>query len=67
MVILHEYFLLQALSSEANELLPVYNKTCQRQYSTPVQTHDWSSQIHSAMFIRPFSTNSRNKHQHNTS
>ncbi|XP_050717379.1 pyruvate dehydrogenase (acetyl-transferring) kinase, mitochondrial-like isoform X1 [Eriocheir sinensis] len=58
---------LKALSSEANELLPVYNKTCQRQYSTPVQTHDWSSQVHSAMFIRPFSTNSRNKHQHNTS
>lgn len=53
---------LKALSSEANELLPVYNKTCQRQYSTPVQTHDWSSQSHSAMFIRPFCTNSRNKH-----
>ncbi|XP_045621652.1 pyruvate dehydrogenase (acetyl-transferring) kinase, mitochondrial isoform X2 [Procambarus clarkii] len=52
---------LKALSSEANELLPVYNKTCQRQYSTPVQTHDWSSQSHSAMFIRPFSTNSRDK------
>ncbi|XP_076048481.1 pyruvate dehydrogenase kinase isoform X2 [Oratosquilla oratoria] len=49
---------LKALSSEAAELLPVYNKTCQRQYSTPVQTHDWSSQMHSAMFIRPFSTNS---------
>lgn len=54
---------LKALSSEANELLPVYNKTCQRQYSTPVQTHDWSSQVHSAMFIRPFSTNSLHKHQ----
>ncbi|XP_063587156.1 pyruvate dehydrogenase (acetyl-transferring) kinase, mitochondrial-like isoform X1 [Penaeus indicus] len=48
---------LKAISSEANELLPVYNKTCQRQYSTPIQTHDWSSQVHSAMFIRPFSTN----------
>ncbi|XP_042236274.1 pyruvate dehydrogenase (acetyl-transferring) kinase, mitochondrial-like isoform X1 [Homarus americanus] len=54
---------LKALSSEANELLPVYNKTCQRQYSTPVQTHDWSSQMHSAMFIRPFSTNSKPKAQ----
>ncbi|XP_064087907.1 pyruvate dehydrogenase (acetyl-transferring) kinase, mitochondrial-like isoform X1 [Macrobrachium nipponense] len=52
---------LKALSSEANELLPVYNKTCQRQYSTPIQTHDWSSQGHSAMFVRPFSTNSLNK------
>ncbi|XP_053636878.1 pyruvate dehydrogenase (acetyl-transferring) kinase, mitochondrial isoform X2 [Cherax quadricarinatus] len=52
---------LKALSSEANELLPVYNKTCQRQYSTPIQTHDWSSQSHSAMFIRPFCTNSHNK------
>lgn len=52
---------LKALSSEANELLPVYNKTCQRQYSTPVQTHDWSSQASSAQFIRPFSTSSRPK------
>ncbi|KAK8388511.1 hypothetical protein O3P69_020472 [Scylla paramamosain] len=58
---------LKALSSEANELLPVYNKTCQRQYSTPVQTHDWSSQVHSAMFIRPFSTTSRNKHEQKSS
>lgn len=46
------------MSSEANELLPVYNKTCQRQYNTPLQTNDWSSQLHSSMFIRPFSTNS---------
>lgn len=49
---------LKAMSSEANELLPVYNKTCQRQYNTPLQTNDWSSQLHSSMFIRPFSTNS---------
>lgn len=54
---------LKALSSEANELLPVYNKTCQRQYSTPVQTHDWSSQVHSALFMRPFSTTSRPRPQ----
>ncbi|KAK4289793.1 hypothetical protein Pmani_037264 [Petrolisthes manimaculis] len=54
---------LKALSSEANELLPVYNKTCQRQYSTPVQTHDWSSQAHSALFVRPFSTSSRPRTQ----
>ncbi|CAL4137973.1 unnamed protein product, partial [Meganyctiphanes norvegica] len=52
---------LKAISSEANELLPVYNKTCMRQYATPVQTHDWSSQNHSAMFVRPFSTSSLNK------
>ena len=35
---------LQALSSEANELLPVYNKNAIRQYANPLQTHDWSSQ-----------------------
>ncbi|XP_018006464.1 pyruvate dehydrogenase (acetyl-transferring) kinase, mitochondrial [Hyalella azteca] len=52
---------LKAISSEANELLPVYNKTCQRQYSTPLQTNDWSSQLHSSMFIRPFSTNTLHK------
>ncbi|RXG59505.1 [Pyruvate dehydrogenase (acetyl-transferring)] kinase, mitochondrial [Armadillidium vulgare] len=50
---------LKAISSEANELLPVYNKTCQRQYTTSHQTNDWSSQVNSAMFIRPFSTSSK--------
>lgn len=35
---------LKVLSSEANELLPVFNKTSSRHYTKAVQgTHDWSS------------------------
>ena len=34
---------LKVLSSEANELLPVFNKTSSRHYTKSVGTHDWSS------------------------
>ncbi|XP_063228794.1 pyruvate dehydrogenase (acetyl-transferring) kinase, mitochondrial isoform X2 [Bacillus rossius redtenbacheri] len=33
---------LKALSNEANELLPIFNKASSRFYRTPVQTGDWS-------------------------
>ncbi|UYV60835.1 PDK2 [Cordylochernes scorpioides] len=33
---------LKALSNEANEVLPVFNKTSSRHYRDPGYTHDWS-------------------------
>lgn len=35
---------LQALTNEANELLPIFNKTTSKFYRTAVQTGDWSNQ-----------------------
>lgn len=35
---------MKALSNEANELLPIFNKTSTRVYSTPISTGDWSTQ-----------------------
>ncbi|XP_973304.1 pyruvate dehydrogenase (acetyl-transferring) kinase, mitochondrial [Tribolium castaneum] len=35
---------LKALSNEANELLPIFNKTTSKFYRTMVQTGDWSNQ-----------------------
>jgi len=53
---------LKAMASEANELLPIYNKTTQRQYTTSHQTNDWSNQLHpSSTISRPFSMLSRGK------
>lgn len=34
----------QALTNEANELLPIFNKTTSKFYRTIVQTGDWSNQ-----------------------
>jgi len=34
---------LKALTSEANELLPIFNKTSSKRYSTSVPAADWSS------------------------
>jgi len=34
---------LKALSNEANELLPIFNKTSSRHYGTSIPTADWSS------------------------
>lgn len=39
---------LKALSDEANELLPVYNKTSSRFYTHSVPTNDWSGQLRSS-------------------
>lgn len=35
---------LQALTNEANELLPIFNKTTSKFYRTSVPTGDWSNQ-----------------------
>lgn len=39
------YLFLQRLSEEANELLPIYNKTSSRFYRATVPTGDWSNQV----------------------
>ncbi|RWS31193.1 [Pyruvate dehydrogenase [lipoamide]] kinase-like protein [Leptotrombidium deliense] len=36
---------LKVLSSEANELLPVFNKTSTKHYKAVIGSHDWSSSI----------------------
>jgi len=38
-------FLVQAMSSEANELLPVFNKTSSRFYRTSIPAGDWSNHV----------------------
>jgi pyruvate dehydrogenase kinase 2/3/4 len=35
----------QRLSDEANELLPIFNKTSTRFYKATVPTGDWSNQV----------------------
>lgn len=37
--------ILQALSDEANELLPIFNKTSSKFYRATVPTGDWSNQV----------------------
>ncbi|GBN43711.1 [Pyruvate dehydrogenase (acetyl-transferring)] kinase, mitochondrial [Araneus ventricosus] len=46
---------LKALSDEANELLPVFNKTSSRHYRATVGTHDWSTQ-NQTMGVRQLTT-----------
>jgi hypothetical protein len=46
---------LQALSNEANELLPVFNKTSTKHYRATVPTADWSN-ASSCMGIRHMTT-----------
>lgn len=36
---------LKVLSEEANELLPVFNKTTSKHYKSVIGTHDWSSNV----------------------
>ncbi|XP_017781647.1 PREDICTED: pyruvate dehydrogenase (acetyl-transferring) kinase, mitochondrial [Nicrophorus vespilloides] len=52
---------MKALSNEANELLPIFNKTTSKFYRTVVQTGDWSNQA-SNLTSRQLSTNIK-KHQ----
>lgn len=37
------YVFLKAISEEANEMLPVFNHSSTRQYSSPLPTRDWVS------------------------
>lgn len=43
---------LKALSNEANELLPIFNKTSSKFYRTQVSTTDWSSHCGGGMATR---------------
>lgn len=47
MVLIHFVSLdsLKAFSDEANELLPIFNKTSSRFYKATVPTGDWSNQV----------------------
>ncbi|XP_037077501.1 pyruvate dehydrogenase (acetyl-transferring) kinase, mitochondrial-like [Pollicipes pollicipes] len=38
---------LKALAKDASEVLPVFNKACERHYRSAAQAPDWSSHIHS--------------------
>lgn len=57
---------MKALSNEANELLPIFNKTSTRFYRSTIPTGDWSNQS-SCMSVRHFvthNTNGNNKNPH---
>jgi len=45
LIILNFSRFLQALSDEANELLPIFNKTSSKFYRATVPTGDWSNQV----------------------
>ncbi|XP_015127283.1 pyruvate dehydrogenase (acetyl-transferring) kinase, mitochondrial [Diachasma alloeum] len=51
---------LKALSNEANELLPIFNKTSTKFYRTPLPTADWSSSCGTGMATRQLSMSSNN-------
>lgn len=45
MRLMNIFVFLQAFSDEANELLPIFNKTSSRFYKATVPTGDWSNQV----------------------
>lgn len=53
----------QALSTEANELLPIFNKTSSKFYRTPVPIADWSSQCGGGMATRQLSMSHAQGHR----
>lgn len=58
---MYNYVLLQALSNEANELLPIFNKTTSKFYRSTIQTGDWSNQS-TVIGDRQISTKTKNHH-----
>ncbi|XP_077257387.1 pyruvate dehydrogenase kinase [Temnothorax americanus] len=54
---------LKALSTEANELLPIFNKTSSKFYRTPVPIADWSSQCGGGMATRQLSMSHAHGHR----
>ncbi|XP_014487439.1 PREDICTED: pyruvate dehydrogenase (acetyl-transferring) kinase, mitochondrial isoform X2 [Dinoponera quadriceps] len=54
---------LKALSTEANELLPIFNKSSSKFYRTPVPTADWSSQCGGGMATRQLSMGHMQNHR----
>ncbi|XP_053995487.1 pyruvate dehydrogenase (acetyl-transferring) kinase, mitochondrial [Hylaeus anthracinus] len=55
---------LKALSNEANELLPIFNKTSSKFYRTAVSTTDWSSQCGGGMATRQLRMSQEQGHKH---
>ncbi|XP_014487450.1 PREDICTED: pyruvate dehydrogenase (acetyl-transferring) kinase, mitochondrial isoform X3 [Dinoponera quadriceps] len=53
----------KALSTEANELLPIFNKSSSKFYRTPVPTADWSSQCGGGMATRQLSMGHMQNHR----
>ena len=54
---------MKALSNEANELLPIFNKTSSKFYKTPIPTADWSSQCGNSMATRQMSMSPNQGHR----
>ncbi|KAK0163640.1 hypothetical protein PV327_007303 [Microctonus hyperodae] len=54
---------LKALSNEANELLPIFNKTSTKFYRTPLATADWSSSCGGGMATRQLNMGQSNGHR----
>ncbi|XP_014212085.1 pyruvate dehydrogenase (acetyl-transferring) kinase, mitochondrial [Copidosoma floridanum] len=54
---------LKALSNEANELLPIYNKTSSKFYKTPLPVADWSSQCGNSMATRQMNMSQNQGHR----
>lgn len=52
---------MKALSNEANELLPIFNKTSTKFYRTTIPTGDWSNQS-STMGVRHLTTAQHRRH-----
>lgn len=51
----------QAFSDEANELLPIFNKTSSRFYKATVPTGDWSNQVKYKKHHHSQANNNNNK------
>lgn len=54
---------MKALSNEANELLPIFNKTSSKFYRTPVPTADWSSSCGGGMAARQLNMSHNQGHR----
>ncbi|OXU25735.1 hypothetical protein TSAR_012404 [Trichomalopsis sarcophagae] len=54
---------LKALSNEANELLPIFNKTSTKFYRTPLPTADWSNQCGNSMSTRQMTMSHNQGHR----
>lgn len=56
----------KAFSDEANELLPIFNKTSSRFYKATVPTGDWSNQVKYKKSQTQSSDNAKRTEAHKT-
>lgn len=54
---------LKVLSSEANELLPIFNKTSTKHYRHAIGNHDWSSAFHPGFHKPTYYSHHHNQQQ----